>query len=336
MRLLFGFLLVSLFISCNNKDKIPDVSNINITLSTQRFEKDFFNLDTINFTQHFNQLLAKYPSFAQHFSLEILGADPKWSKDSIASYAKGFINSYKNVYDSSTQVFNNFIPYENEVKKGLQFVKYYFPNYKMPQKIITYIGPVDGFGDILSDDALIVGLQIHLGKKYSLYQTDLVQQTYPDYMSRRFEPNYIAINCINNIVLDMFPEKLEDKTLVQQMVEKGKRLFILHKLLPYEDEDKLIGYAKQQYKECFDNEQKIWAMFAQNNLLQSIDENIIKNYIGDAPKTQELGDASPGNIGSFAGWQIVKKYMNKNPSLDLQKLMTTDNDIILQEAKYKP
>jgi hypothetical protein len=80
----------------------------------------------------------------------------------------------------------------------------------------------------------------------------------------------------------------------------------------------------------------VWDLFVQNNFLQTTDNNIIKNYIGDSPKTQELGEAAPGNIGSFAGWQIVKKYAQKNPKLSLQQLMDTDVETIFQEAKYKP
>ena len=77
-------------------------------------------------------------------------------------------------------------------------------------------------------------------------------------------------------------------------------------------------------------------LFVQNNLLQTIDNNVIKNYIGDGPKTQELGEASPGNIGSFAGWQIIKKYMQKNPKTGLKELMAIDAETIFAEAKYKP
>ena len=113
-------------------------------------------------------------------------------------------------------------------------------------------------------------------------------------------------------------------------------LFRSSKLLPGTDEYKLIGYTADQLKDVYAHEKNVWDLFVQNNLLQTIDENVIKNYIGESPKTQELGDASPGNIGSFAGWQIVKKYMQKNPEITVQKLMETDADSIFQEAKYKP
>ena len=322
--------------SCENSDKAPDVSNIKIDLGTMRFEQDLFKLDTLNFTTNLDILQAKYPSFGENFLASILNCDPKWSADSAAVYVKGFITAYKQLFDTAEIIFKDFTPYEQEVKRGLQFVKYYFPNYKEPKKLITYIGPVDGYGDILSEDAIIVGLHHHLGKTYSLYKSELVQQTYPEYISNRFEPDYIAVNCMKNIVSDLYPEKMEERPLVQQMVEKGKRLFLLSKLLPGTDEYKLIGYSKEQLKAVYEHEPAVWDLFVQNNFLQTIDNNIIKNYIGESPKTQELGEASPGNIGSFAGWQIVKKFMQKNLKYNLQQLMAADAEFIFQQAKYKP
>ena len=337
MRIVFVFLITcSLLFSCNNSDKTPDVSGIKVEQSTRRFEQELFKIDTVNFTANFDQLLAKYPSFGENYLSTILNADPKWSADSAADYVKGFITAYKPVYYTAQIVFNDFTPYEKEIKQALQFVKHYFPAYKDRKQIITYIGPLDGYGDILSDDAIIIGLQHHLGKNFSLYRSALVQETYPEYISNRFEPDYIPVNCMQNIMNDLYPKKMDDKPFVQQMVEKGKRLYALSKLLPKIEEYKLIGYTKEQLKAVYEHEAAVWDLFAQNNFLQTIDNNIIKNYIGEGPKTQELGEASPGNIGSFAGWQIVKKFMGKNPEYSLQKLMETDAELIFQQAKYKP
>lgn len=337
MRIVFVFLIsAGIFFSCNSRDKTPDVSAVKIDLKTMRFEKELFTLDTLDFTSNLDKLQAKYPSFGENFLATILNCDPKWSADTTAAYVRGFIKAYKQVYDTVQLVFRDFTPYEKEIKKGLQFVKYYFPNFREPKKIITYIGPLDGYGDILSEDALIIGLHHHLGKNYSLYKTALVQETYPEYISYRFEPDYIAVNCMKNIITDLYPEKQDDKPLVLQMVEKGKRLFLLSRLLPATDEYKLIGYTKEQLKAVYEHERAVWDLFVQNNFLQTIDNNIIKNYIGESPKTQELGEASPGNIGSFAGWQIVKKFMQKNPEYSLQQLMAEDAEKIFQQAKYKP
>jgi hypothetical protein len=336
MRLIFSLVLACIFFSCKDHSNKPDVSGIKIDLTTKRFEKELFNIDTGRLAPQLDQLIAKYPSFGENFITTILSTDPRWSADSVDGYVGGFISSYRPVFDTAEKVFADFSPYEAEIKSGLQFLQFYFPKYKVPHNIITYIGPLDGFGDILSEDAIIVGLHTHLGKNYSAYKTTWVNETYPEYITNRFEPSYISINSMKNIVLDMYPEKAEDKSLLVQMVEKGKRLYLLSKLLPEKKEYMLIGYKEKQLKECYDHEAQIWDLFIQNSLLQTIDNNVIKNYVGEGPKTQELGDASPGNIGSFTGWQIVKKYMDKNPKMTLPLLMSADAETIFQEARYKP
>ena len=333
MRIVFAFLVTAvLLFSCSDNDKAPDVSNIKVELTTTRFERDLFGQGNVQL----GQLEAKYPGFAQNFIYTVLGADQKWPVDSVIAYVGGFINSYRVVYDSSEKVFPDFSPYEKEIKKALQYLKYYFPKYETPKKIITFIGPLNGIGVAADEAVLYVGLQLHLGKDFSLYRSELVRQTYPDYISRRFSPDYIAVDCMKLLVQDLYPENMEDKPLVQQMVEKGKRLYLLSKFLPGTEEYELIGYTKEQLEASYEHESAIWDLFVRNNFLQTIDNNVIKNYIGESPKTQELGEASPGNIGSFAGWQIVKKFMKKDPKLSLPQLMATDAEVIFQQAKYKP
>lgn len=337
MRIEFVFLVTAcMFYSCSNNANTPDVSNIKIDITTQRFDKDLFSLDSANFPAQLDQLQAKYPLFGENFIYTVLGADPKWPVDTVAAYVLGFINSYRSIYDSSQLVFKDFTPYEKEIKTGFQYLKYYFPKYAIPKKIITFIGPMNGIGVAAAEDIICVGLQLHLGPGFSVYKSALVRETYPDYVSQRFTPGYISVDCMKLLLQDIYPEKAEDKPLVQQMVEKGKRLFVLSRLLPHTEEYKLIGYSKEQLKAVYEHEPAVWNLFVQNNFLQTTDNNIIKNYIGESPKTQELGEASPGNIGSFAGWQIVKKFMLKNPKYSLQQLMEADAETIFREAKYKP
>lgn len=330
------FLIVAGLFSCKDKN-VPDVSNVKVELTVKRFEQDFFAIDTNHVMASLNQLGEKYPLFLGDFLFNImeLPGISDTSTRELALLGK-FIGDYKTVKDSADKVFRNFNTIEKDVRKGLQFVKYYFPAYKAPVQLITYIGPMEGYSDVITRDALAVGLQLHMGSNYSLYRSSIGQAVFPDYISRRFTPDYIAVNCMKNIINDIAPEKGGSQPLVEQMVEKGKRLYVLDKILPYTADTLKTGYTAAQLKGCYENEGMIWNHFLINNLLFNIEPVHIKSYMEEAPSTPELGDRSPGAIGIFVGWQIVKKYMSKHPGLSLNELLNTDPGKIFEESKYRP
>ena len=207
MRFIISFLLCAFLFSCNGK-KTPDVSSIKVNLQTQRFDQDFFGIDTNNIATSLDKLKEKYPSFAKTYLIEILGADSTWRADTTAIYVKDYLKYYSSVFDSSQKLFSNFSSYENKIKKAFQFVKYYFPTYKIPSSIITFIGPANGKSNGLGDDFLGIGLQAHLGKNFLLYKTESVRETYPDYVSANFTPDFIEINSMRSVVTEIYPEKI--------------------------------------------------------------------------------------------------------------------------------
>jgi len=330
------FLLLILLYSCADNN-FPDVSAISADLHVQRFEKDFFRIDTNNVLSSINRLEAEYPYFIHDFIENILGLPPlsDTSKHGIAAI-KQFLSDYRPLMDSAEKKFPEMGYIEREVEQGLKFVKFYFPLYKIPGKLITFIGPIDGYGDVITSDALAVGLQLHMGSNFSMYNSEMGQSLYPIYISRKFTPETIPVNCIMNVINDMFPEKTAGKTLLEQMVDKGKRQYVLDKLLPHSPDTLKIGYTSNQLKGCYKNEGLIWNFFLTNSLLLNNEPGIIKSYVGEAPNTPEFGAGSPGNIGTFIGSQIVKKYMDKNPSTTLPDLMHTDAKKIYEECRYRP
>jgi hypothetical protein len=264
--------------------------------------------------------------------------------NSQAAAVRLFVHDYMPMKDSSDLIYKNFDKETAEIKRSLQFVKYYFPGYKLPQSVITFIGPVNANfetsfgtqGDILTLEGLGIGLQLHLGKNFSFYNSEQGREQYPEYLSNNFDEDHITVNCMRNIVDDMFPDKTNGKALIEQMIDKGRRVYLLTRFLPNTPEYICIGYTEKQLKDSYANEAVIWDFFLNNDLLHNTEQGIIKNYIGESPKTQELGEDSPGNIGTFSGLQVVKKYLEKFPETTLEKLMKTEPVEIYNQAKYKP
>ena len=321
--------------SCNHSD-VPDVSKIKVDLQLQRFEKDFFAIDNTKILPEVERLRKTYPSFINIFMNQILGFTSHSSPDSITKYVQLFIRDYRFAKDSAEKKFGDFAPPLKAIHQALQYVKYYYPDYKLPTKVITFIGPFDGYSDALSSDALSVGLQLHLGKGFSFYQSDFGKDLFPDYIAQKFEPEYIPVNCIRNIIDDLYPDRSVGKPLIEQMIEKGKRLYLMDKFLPGTAGHLKIGYTEKQLADCYIKEAVIWDFFLNNDLLNISEQDVVKNYIGESPKTQELGEGAPGGIGSFSGWQIVNRFMKKNSQISLKELIETDNREIYAASKYKP
>ncbi|WP_336516069.1 hypothetical protein [Pollutibacter soli] len=336
-------LIISLF-ACKTKSKGPDVSGIPIQLTVQRFEKDFFNLDTADLPGGLTELSKKYPRFTSDFLGQILGINPAEMQLMGFTAIKQFLHDYRTVKDEADKAVPDFTKYEKQVKSGLQYLKYYFPEYKAPDRIITFVGPMDayaegetgGYGDIITTDALGVGLQLHLGANSGFYTSEIGQRLYPSYISRRFAPDYIPVNCMKNIIDDLYPGSPNDRTLLEMMVDKGKRLYLLDRFLPESPDTLKIGYDAAQLSGAINNEGLIWNFFIQNNLLYETDVQKIKSYVGDGPKTNELGDGSPGYISLFIGRQIVRAYMEQFPETTLPQLLSVDAKKMLTGSKYKP
>lgn len=344
-KILFPVLLAGIFLTSCSGEKAPDVSHITVNLEVQRFEHDFFSIDTLNIVSSLEQLSQKYPAFLKDYMINILGLPVMEGDQQLTeSLIRKFISDYRAIKDSSDKTFGNNPGFVKEVEQGLKYVKYYFPDYLLPEKLITFIGPLDAiymgstgsYGDVLTEEALAVGLQLHLGSNFSVYQSEFGLAMYPAYISRKFAPEYIAVNCIKNIIDDIFPDNSYSLPLIEQMVEKGKRMYLLDKLLPYTADTLKLGYTDAQLKGCYANEGLIWNFFVKNGLLFNNEELVIKSYIGDAPSTPEFGEGSPGYIGLFVGRQIVKEFMDRHPDLSLTDLMHTPPREVYEKSKYKP
>ncbi len=335
--LLSAVLLI--LVGCNNA---PDVSGIKVTTTIGRFDKFMFEkIDTNSIEQSTKNLQSTFPWFTNDFISNILGLTNLSSSisDSAAnvtfSELKHFIHVTRPLYDSLSFKFEDLSWLEKELNQSFKYLKYYFPDYKVP-KIVAYVGPFNAPGIAITNESLAIGLQLYGGKDFSFYTSAEGQEVFPLYISRTFEPQYITANSMIAIEQDLYPDKSGGRPLVEQMIEKGKQWYMLDKLLPNAPDSVKTRYTQAQLKWCESNEGLIWNFFLENNYLYTAEFDIIKTYIGEAPNTQGMPDASPGNIGQWVGWKIVKKYAEKNKSLTLDALMKTDNKKIFSEAKYKP
>jgi hypothetical protein len=336
MKSITLILLIACFISCRNQNHAPDVSTIPVTVKVERFDQAFFAMDSNQVAAGLRALNRQYPYFLNDFVANVLGAGNLSDTNQTAVKAsRQFLCSYLQVADSMAMRLQSVGWLEKELQRGFQFVKYYFPNYQLPAKVVTFIGPFDAPGVVMTRYTLGIGLQQFAGQGFSFYKSLQGQELYPDYISRRFELAYITPNCLMAIAQDLFPDNSGDKPLLNQMIQKGKYWWLVDKFLPETPDSLKTGFSQRQLDWCQANEGEIWNFFLQRDMY-TLDPDIIKDYLGEGPNTQGMPTSSPGNIGQWVGWQIVRKYAADHPSISPEELMKADPKKIVEDAKYKP
>ena len=312
----FAVVLCLFFLSCNQKSKVEkEVEEIPVDVKVERFDKVFFETKP----QDLAQVKKQYPFFF-----------PAGNDDSVW-LQKMNDPIWKEVYDEVQKKYGNFEPVHKEFDALFQHVKYYFPKTKTP-KVITVIGEMDyNAKAIYADSLVIVALELYLGKEHKFYE-------FPNYLKQNFEERQIMPDVVSSFSYRNIPDS-PDRSLVAQMVFEGKQLYAKDLLIPdYTDAEKM-GYTPEQIKWCEENEAYMWRYFIENEMLYSDDPKLRTRFIMPAPFSKfflEIDNDSPGRVGAWIGWQMVRSYMKNNNNVSLADLFKTDAKEIFEKSKYKP
>ena len=123
------------------------------------------------------------------------------------------------------------------------------------------------------------------------------------------------------------------------MIYQGKFLYAMYCLLPENADSIKIGYDKGKIELCINNEPQIWTHLIDQELLYNTDIRAYSGVLVEAPfsKGVNVPQEAPAKIAVWAGWQIIRLYMDKHPDVSLAKLLADLNhDKILRESGYKP
>lgn len=302
----------------------------------QRFDQDLYKLDTNNIQPALQQLEAAYPVFLPAYVEHIMNFGPYSDSSKMIQLQTRMLVSnsdFRVLQDSINAQFPKLDALEKDLNQSFRYIKYYIPSFHAP-KVVSFSSVISNYGAVTIDSVLGIGLDMYLGKDFPIYS---MLPDYPAYMIRKFSKEYITTNAIQAIVQNMYPGAEPSDKLVVQLVNAGKYQYFLEQVLPDVADTVRLGYTGEQLDFCMESEQMVWQFFVQQNLLYKADWQDNMHFMNDGPSTQGMPEGSPGRIGSFVGWRIVKKYMESHKEITLQQLMENKNAMqIFSQSKYRP
>ncbi|MDF3078117.1 MAG: gldB [Sphingobacteriaceae bacterium] len=334
---IYLFFLFSLTaVACNTKNRV-DVSDIKLDLKIERFDQDLSSLTPANLPTQAPILKKRYGAFYDDFMDKMINVGSTADTGYFANLRVVLANKgYKELKTSVEETFPNLEPQQSQLEDAFKHVLYYYPKQRIP-KLISFFS---GFAvqTPIGNDYIGIGLDMFLGANSKFYPS--LRATLPGYITRRFTPENIMPRVMEAYIReDMFPEPEGNSSLLSKMIYNGKIMYMMDAVIPDVADSLKIGYTTQQNQWSRDFEAGIWGYFLEQNLLYETDYMKIQMYLTDAPFTPGIGERneSAPKLGVWAGWQIVKHYMDNNPSVTLQQLMNeSDYQMILNKSKYKP
>lgn len=305
-----------LFHGCKDERniKIP-VESIQLDLEVKRFDRDLAATEVSTLPQ----LKSRYPYlFPERF------ADSIWE-------AKLSDTLQLALLEEVDKVFGDFEEVEGQLEMFYKHLKYYFPEVTTPD-VVTVISEVDYANRIIITDSLaLIGLDNYLGQDHRFYGG------IDRYIAETLERKYLISDLGSAYGQKLVPNPRE-RTFLAQMVYYGKILYLKEVLAPWLDEGDYIRYSAEDLEWAQANEEQIWRYFVSNELLYSTDRELNRRFLDPAPFSKfrlELDNESPGMLGRYIGWQIIKAFAEQS-ELTPQQLISIPASRIFKESKYKP
>ncbi len=305
-----------LFFACDSSvNKEKEIEGIPVDFELVRFDKIFSEAQPDDLPE----LKKTYPQFF-----------PEQFPDSI------WLNMLQDtlqfqINEEVLKVFPETTALEDELTALFQHIKYYIPEFKIP-KVYTVTSDVDYRTKVVANDSLLVlELDTYLGKDHLFYEG------LPKYISQNLSPSQIVPD-VALMYGRSFVAPPHDRTLVAQMIYYGKLLYLSDLWIPNIPDYQKIGYTEDDLNWAVANEEEIWKYFIEKEYLYDTNTKLQQRFIDPAPFSKfnlEIDNESPGMIGRWVGWQIVRSYMENNDT-SLFQLMVMPAETIFKNSKYKP
>jgi hypothetical protein len=340
--LVYLFILFTTFvlIGCNGcqndtQKRIKPTTKVDIHL--KRFEKDLFTIKPAQVQEGITHLYNQYGPFYLSYARDILNM-PLTGDDSLYLIPMKMLLEYQPMialYKSVDSMYANMSAVESDLSGAMSIYQQEFPHATIPA-FITFISEF-GYANITYDGAICIGLDMYMNQRFADYYR---AYEFPEFMIRKLRPEYIAPNAVKALAIQQYEnQSTSDKRFLATMIVEGKARYFVKALLPDVHDSIVMGYTQTQLEWSQQNNPQIWTHIIEKKLLYQNEPSQFMRYFNDGPFTSADGvpPESAPMIGTWTGLQIVRKYMEENPSVSLRELMEEkDFDKILKLSKYRP
>ena len=225
---------------------------------------------------------------------------------------------------------------QNNLSELFARIKHYFPEFRTP-KVFLFSSALQMAKDPIflqpESNFLFIDISGFMGEKNPNYKG------MENYFLTSMNPQNIVPKVSQIIAENLVPVDGDYQKFIDMLVYNGKLMILQDAFLPNTPDYLKINYTPKQYEWAVANESNIWNYFVESNLVFSDEARLEERFIAPGPFSKfytAIDNESSPQIGIFTGWQICKKYFEKNPETKLQDFLKINASELFNKSEYKP
>ena len=255
MRKSILIILAVVLCACGNKYQyIPkDIDPVEVEIV--RFDSAQLAVRPDSVEVDIQQLYADYEEFMPMFVegiLRIPTEDTTYLCEMYAQFLTDTVMGFTQTNALVKERFANVDSLQHALNTGFSRLHYLYPDWDIPQKVYLY---VSGFNSSIMyyGDMMGVGVDMYLGSDYPYYN-----QVVYNYQKHTMCKEFVVGDLLNMYIAYNISYNSKYNRLLEQMIFRGKQMFLLSELLPDLPAWEVIGYTKEQWQWCERYERAIW------------------------------------------------------------------------------
>lgn len=326
-------ILLGLFTSCGQRSAYFPSKLEPIPVTLERVDKALLQVSTDSPLEDIRALYDSFPDFMPVFVEDILGvpsSDTAFLCQALPQFLQDTTYGFKLTNEREQELFGSVFDIEQSLGNAFARVLYLYPDWTLPTLYLF----VSGFNASLVwvGEDLGIGADMYLGSDYAYYN-----RVVHHYQKQTMRKECIPADVVSAYLFRHIPYTAKQARLIDQMLYRGKIMYLLSLCFPNLPGYEVMGYTPDQWIWAKEHERDIWNLLMDQRALFKYDNLTLASYLNDGPFTAEISQDCPARIGTWIGWQIAAAFMHNHSTATLQDLMAEgDSQWILENSGYRP
>lgn len=329
MKFLLTLFLSLSLTSCRGQSSYNDTIRAAAPTHIQRFDKDLYRLIESGDTTLQDTLLMRYPDMLDIIGKGILNLRSVQEPNFFGKLRQFYSEpTLRGLYRDAITRYDSIGDIEQTLGQAFAYLKINFPTMQIPAVYMHVSGLNQNV--LVGDSLLSLSIDKYMGEEYPLYQNFFYESQRRKMCRERVISDYLT-----GWLMSEYPFTGKENVLLERMIYEGKIKEVVSLALDNPDPAQLMGYTPEELTWCEQNEATIWKAIIERKHLYTPDLLTTAQYFEDSD-TLFPGNEAPGNLGTWIGWRIVKRYMEETGTSPQHLMSQDDAQAILTTSKYKP